>query len=268
MSTRTACRATGVARSTVTYRARRPAQDALRRRLRDLAQARVSYGYRRLHVQLRRDGWRVNLKRVRRLYREEGLSLVRRMPARRKSAATRSTRTPPTAANQRWAMDFMADALADGTRVRVFTLIDLYTRECLALDARPRFTGADVAAALTRVGTARGLPPVIQCDQGTEFTSLALDHWAHAAKVRLDFSRRATPGDNALCEAFNGSVRRECLSQAYFSTNREVQAELDRWREDYNNHRPHQSLANLPPAHFGAHGAATQALAGPRLRST
>ena len=86
--------------------------------------------------------------------------------------------------------------------------------------------------------------------------------------MRLDFSRRATPGDNALCEAFNGSVRRECLSQAYFSTNREVQAELDRWREDYNNHRPHQSLANLPPAHFGAHGAATQALAGPRLRST
>ena len=156
----------------------------------------MSYGYRRLHVLLRRDGWRVNLKRVRRLYREEGLGLVRRRPARRKSAATRPQRTPPTAANERWAMDFMADALADGTRVRVFTLIDLFSRECLALDARPRFTGADVAVVLTRVGVARGLPPVIQCDQGTEFTSLALDHWAHAAKVRLDFSRRATPGDN------------------------------------------------------------------------
>ena len=86
--------------------------------------------------------------------------------------------------------------------------------------------------------------------------------------MRLDFSRRATPGDNALCEAFNGSVRRECLSQAYFSTNLEVQAELDRWREDYNNHRPHQSLANLPPAHFCVGGAATQAAAGPRIRST
>jgi putative transposase len=204
-----ACRATGAARSTVTYRARRPSQDALRRRLRELAQARVSYGYRRLHVLLRRDGWPVNLKRVRRRYREEGLSLVRRRPPRRKSAATRSVRTAPTAANQRRAMDFMGDALADGTRVRVFTLIDLFTRERLALDARPRFTGADVAAVLTRVGTARGLPPVIQCDQGTEFTPLVLDHWAHDHQVTLDFSRRARPGDNVLCEAFNGSVRRE-----------------------------------------------------------
>ena len=104
-------------------------------------------------------------------------------------------------------------------------------------------------------------------DQGTEFTSLALDHWAHDHKVSLDFSRRATPGDNALCEAFNGSVRRECLSQAYFSTNTEAQAELDRWRDDYNNHRPHQSLANLSPAHFGTCGAATQATASPRLRT-
>jgi putative transposase len=151
--------------------------------------------------------------------------------------------------------------------VRVFTLIDLYTRECLALDARPWFTGAAVAAALAGVGATRGLPPVVQCDRGTEFTSLALDHWAHERKVTLDFSRRATPGDNALCEAFNGSVRRECLSQAYFSANLEVQAELDRWREDYNNHRPHQSLANLPPAHFRARGAATQAVADPALRT-
>lgn len=267
MSTRKACRATGVARSTVTYRARQPSQDALRRRLRELAQTRVSFGYRRLHVLLRRDGWRINVKRVRRLYREEGLSLLRRRPARRRSAAMLSTRVPPTAENQRWAMDFMADALADGTRVRVFTLIDLFTRECLALEARPRFTGADVAAVLTRVGAGRGLPPTIQCDQGTEFTSLALDHWAHAQKLTLDFSRRARPGNNALCEAFNGSVRRECLAQAYFSTHTEVQAELDRWRDDYNNHWPHQSLANLPPAQFGAQRAATQALAGRTLRT-
>lgn len=250
------------------YRARRPAQEPLRRRLRELAQARVSYGYKRLHVLLRRDGWAVNLTRVHRLYREEGLALVRRRPARRKSAVARSARAPVTAPNQRWAMDFMADALADGRRVRIFTLIDLHTRECLALDARPRFTGADVAAVLARVGAGRGLPPVVQCDQGTEFTSLALDHWAHDHHVALDFSRRGTPGDNALCEAFNGSVRRECLSQAYFSTHIEVQAELDRWRDDYNNHRPHQSLSNLPPAHFRARGAVTQATTNPALRTS
>lgn len=164
-------------------------------------------------------------------------------------------------------MDLMADALADGSRVRVFTLIDLFTRECLGREVRPRFTGADVAAALARVGAARGLPPTNQCDQGTEFTSFALDHWAYANRITLDFSRRARRGDNALCEAFNGSVRRECLSQGYFSTHAEVQAEVDRWREDYNNDRPHQSLANLPPAHFGARRAATQAAAGPTFRT-
>lgn len=261
VSTRKACRATGVARSTVAYRARRPSQEPLRRRLRELAQARVSYGYKRLHVLLRRDGWAVNVKRVYRLYREEGLALVRRRRTRRKSTVVRSARAPVTGANQRWAMDFMADALQDGQRVRIFTLIDLWTRECLALEARPRFTGADVAAVLTAVSRECGVPRIIQCDQGTEFTSLVLDHWAYTHQVALDFSRRGTPGDNALCEAFNGSVRRECLSQAYFSTHTEVQRELDRWRDDYNNHRPHQSLAYVPPAHFRAAGAITQAAA-------
>ena len=95
-------------------------------------------------------------------------------------------------------MDFMADARAGGQRVRIFTLIDLWTRECLALGAQPRFTGADVAAVLTRVGRVRGLPRIIQCDQGTEFTSLVLDHGASTHQVALDFSRRGTPGDNAL----------------------------------------------------------------------
>ena len=163
-------------------------------------------------------------------------------------------------------MYFMADALADGQRVRIFTLIDLWTRECLAFEAAPRFTGSDVAAVLTRVGEARGMPRIIQCDQGTEFTSLVLDKWAYDPKVALDFSRRGTPGDNALCETFNGSVRRECLSQAYFSTHAAVQAELDRWRDDYNNHRPHQSLAYLPQAHFRAEGVFTQAAGAVALR--
>lgn len=267
VSIRKAGRATGVARSTVAYRARRPSQEPLRRRLRELAQARVSYGYKRLHVLLRRDGWMVNVKRVDRLYREAGLALVRRRRTRRKSAVVRRSRAPVTGANRRWAMDFMADALGDGQRVRIFTLIDLWNRECLALEARPRFTGTDVAAILTVVSEARGAPRLIQCDQGTEFTSLVLDHWAYTHQVALDFSRRGTPGDNALCEAFNGSVRRECLSQAYFSTNTEVQTELDRWREDYNNHRPHQSLAYLPPAQFRGSGAFTQAVATPALRS-
>jgi putative transposase len=142
VSERRACRATRVARSTVQYQARRPAQNALRARLRELAAARVSYGYLRLYVLQRLEGWRVNHKRVYRLYREEGLALQRRRPKRRRSAMPRALRHETTRANERWAMDFMQDVLADGRTMRVFTLVDAHTRECLALEAAPRFRGA------------------------------------------------------------------------------------------------------------------------------
>jgi putative transposase len=223
-----------------------------RARLRDLAAARVSYGYLRLYVLLRREGWRVNHKRVYRLYREEGLALQRRRPKRRRSAMPRSSRHETTRPNERWAMDFMQDVLGDGRSMRVFTLVDAHTRECLALEAAARFRGAEVAAILSSVIAERGAPIVIQCDQGTEFTSIALDQWAYWNKVQLDFSRRGTPGDNAVCEAFNGSVRRECLSQAYFLSYVDAQHVLENWKTDYNNHRPHSSLQDLSPAHFRA----------------
>ena len=213
---------------------------------------RASYGYLRLYVLLKREGWRVNHKRVYRLYREEGLGLQRRRSRRRRSGLARSPRAATTRPNERWAMDFMHDMLADGRTVRVFTLIDAYTRECLALEAGIHFRGADVAALLSRVVAERGTPVIIQCDQGTEFTSMALDQWAYWNHVQLDFSRRGKPGDNALCEAFNGSVRRECLSQAYFLTLGDLRQTLATWKADYNNHRPHSSLNNLTPAHFRA----------------
>ena len=218
VSVRRACRATGVARSTMAYQARRPNQEALRSRLRELAAARTSYGYLRLHVLLRREGWRVNHKRVYRLYRDEGLGLRRRRGRRRRSALVRSPRCDASSPNERWAMDFMQDMLADGRTVRIFTLVDVYTRECLALEAGVHFRGADVGDLLSSVIAVRGAPTIIQCDQGTEFTSMAVDQWAYWNHVQLDFSRRGRPGDNAVCEAFNGSVRRECLSQAYFLT--------------------------------------------------
>jgi putative transposase len=224
----------------------------LRARLRELAAVRTSYGYLRLHVLLKREGWQVNHKRVYRLYREEGLGLQRRRARRRRSALARSPRAAPTRANERWAMDFMHDMLADGRTLRVFTLVDVFTRECLALEASSRFRGADVAALLSAVVADRGGPAIIQCDQGTEFTSLALDQWAYWNHVQLDFSRRGTPGDNAVCEAFNGSVRRECLSQAYFLTLDDVRRTLEDWKGDYNNQRPHSSLNNLAPAQFRA----------------
>jgi len=257
VSTRQDCDATGVSRSTVQYRGRRPTQEPLRQRLRELAAARVSYGYRRLHVLLRREQWEINIKRVRRLYREESLALMRRTPKRRtpkrrRSAVARPGQALATRPNERWARDFVHDALATREPFRVLTVIDCYTRECLALVARRTFRGEDVAAVLSTVATTRPLPLVIQCDQGTEFTSLALDHWAYWNKLQLAFSRPATPGDNARCEAFNGSLRRECLSQGYFTSLDDAQQALNTWQTEYNNVRPHSSLGDRPPAHFGA----------------
>ena len=266
LSERRACHAVGVWRSGVRYRSRRPSQLPLRQRIREIAAVRLSYGYKRVHVLLQREGWPVNRKRVHRLYREEQLQLRRKRPTRRRSAVAREGRAAATAPNQRWAMDFVHDQLGDGRAFRVFAAVDVFTRECVALVARPRFRGADVAAVLTAVGAQRPLPAVIQCDNGTEFTSIALDHWAYARGVRLDFSRRGTPTDNAVAESFNASLRRECLSQALFSTPTEVEQDLRAWQHDYNNVRPDTSLGNRSPAHFRAHHSPEAAAATPRKR--
>jgi putative transposase len=232
------------------YRSHRAPQDALRRRLRELAAVRSSYGYRRLHVLLRREGWPINAKRVYRLYVEEGLGLRRKKPKRRRAAVARVARRKAARPNQRWAMDFMHDEFQDGRRMRVLTVIDVFTRECLALEARRTFRGTDVAAILSDLVERHGKPGTIQCDQGTEFTSMAMDHWAYWNKVGLDFSRPGAPGDNARNEAFNGTVRRECLSQHYFLNITEASVVLDSWRNEYNNERPHGSLGHLSPAGF------------------
>jgi putative transposase len=254
LSERRACRALGVGRSLLQYRSVRPTQEPLRARIREIASVRVSYGYRRVHVLLRRDGWQVNRKRVYRLYREEGLCLKRRRPKRRRAVVPRQTRVAATAVNERWAMDFMSDALAGGQKLRVLTVLDTYTRECVALEVGVHFRGGDVAQVLTRVGVERGLPSVINVDNGTEFTSRALDHWAWSQRVEFDFSRRGKPVDNAFIEAFNSLVRRECLSQHYFSTLAEARHVLDAWRVEYNNHRPHGSLGDRTPTEFRGGG--------------
>ncbi len=192
----------------------------MRRRLRELATVRTSYGYRRLHVLLRREGWPVNAKRVYRRYVEEGLGLRRKKPKRRRAAVARATRTKVVRPNQRWAMDFMHDELLNGRRMRVLTVIDVFTRECLALEARRRFRGTDVAMILGGLVERHGTAETIQCDQGTEFTSMAMDHWAYWNKVGLDFSRPGTPGDSA--------------------------------RNEHNNDRPLGSSGHIPPAWYKA----------------
>jgi putative transposase len=242
----------GFARSSIVYRSRRPPQEALRRRIRELAAVRISYGYRRLHVLLRREGWPINAKRVYRLYLDEGLGLKRKKPKRRRSAVAREGKPTVTMPNERWAMDFMHDTLFDGRSIRVLTVIDMFTRECLALEVRRGFRGEHVAAVLSELVARHGKPRTIQCDQGTEFTSITLDHWAYWNKVGLSFSRPGRPGDNARNEAFNGVVRRECLSHHYFLDLNEAAGVLHSWKEEYNKVRPHGSLGQSTPACYEA----------------
>ena len=152
-------------------------------------------------------------------------------------------------------MDFMHDTLADGRAVRVLTVLDVYTRECVALSAAAAFRGGDVARVLGAVGAERGLPQRINVDNGTEFTSKALDHWAYWNRIQLDFSRPGKPVDNTFIEAFNGTLRRECLSSHWFLSLDDLQHTLETWQDDYNNRRPHSSLADVPPAEFRAGGS-------------
>lgn len=255
LSERRACRAMGASRSMVRYRSVRPHQEALRKRLKELARVRVRAGYKQLHVFLRREGWPVNHKRVYRLYTEEGLTVKRRRPKRHRSAVIRKERSMPTEPNQQWAMDFMHDTLEGGQMIRLLTAIDLHTRECVVLKVAKGFRGENVGDLLSQAGDRRGkLPERIRVDNGTEFTSKALDHWAYWNKVRLDFSRPGKPVDNCFVEAFNGTVRRECLSQHWFTGLEDAQRTLDAWRDDYNNTRPHRSLANQSPAKYRGGG--------------
>lgn len=216
VSERTACDAGGVARSSVRCASVAASQEPLRQRLRELAQTRIAYGYRRLHVLLCCEGWPVNHKRVQRLYPDESLTQQRKRPKRRRSAATRVVRVQPGAAHERWAMDFIHDQLADGTAFRVLSIVDLYTRECVGLVPALRLRAEDVVATLSQMRDERGIPAVIQCDNGTEFTSVALDHWCYWNHVRVDFSRPGKPTDNAAIESFHNSFWRECLTPHYF----------------------------------------------------
>jgi putative transposase len=252
VSIRRACQVAAAPRSSYHYHPRLDRQEHLRGRLKDLAYSRVIYGYRRLHILLQREGWQVNHKRIYRLYTEEGLTLKRRRPKRHKSAVPRNVRIEPKGINDVWTMDFMSDQLADSRRFRILTMLDVYTRENLALIAGQSFRGEDVAAILSRIVEERDTPEYIHCDNGCEFTSKVMDQWAWLNNVRLDFSRPGKPTENAYIESFNGRVRQECLNQHWFTTMDEVQRILDIWRVNYNLERPHSSLGNQSPLEFAS----------------
>ena len=251
VSERHACRALGFPRSTHRHRSVRDDRAELRIRLRDLATTRVRYGYRRLHVLLQREGWKVNHKLVYRIYCEEGLQMRSKTPRRHKSCRVRRERSKATRTDESWSMDFMSDQLFSGQRFRILTLVDNFSRESLAIEAGQRLTGDHVVQVLNRVREERGVHPrTIRVDNGPEFVSRSLDWWAYWNAVELDFSRPGKPTDNAFIESFNGRLRQECLNQHWFLSMQDAQENLDSWRKDYNEHRPHSSLGQRTPQEF------------------
>lgn len=251
VSERRATRLLGFGRSTVRCRPHRDPQEALRIRLRELAASRVRFGYRRLTVLLRREGWPVNAKRIYRLYPEEGL-IVRTKPRHRAAQRQRVPQSPVRTPNQRWAMDCVHQRLVDGRWFRVLTVLDQCPRECLRLVADSGLSGQKVAAALEPGVQYRGAPQAITVDNGSEFASRALEVWAYQHGIQLDFIRPGRPVENSFIEAFNGRLRDECLNVECFFSLDDARRKLECWRDDSDHYRPHSALAGRTPAEVAA----------------
>lgn len=257
ISERRAIRFTGFPRATVRYQSVREPQEALRARIRELADQRKRWGYRMIHTVLRREGWPVNRKRVQRLYREEGLA-VRRRGKKRRSQLPRPVREPLFGRNERWSMDFVSDTLSSGRRFRCLTIIDEFSRECLAIHVAHSIPALRVIEVLERLREERGLPNVIVTDNGSEFTSRAFDAWAYARGVKIDFIQPGKPVQNAFIESFNGTLRDDCLNLHWFISLKDAQESIGDWRRDYNEVRPHSSLGGLTPSEYAGDQSADE----------
>jgi putative transposase len=250
VSARRAMRVIRLSRSRWHYQPQRPLRDApIRRRLKELAVERPRFGYKRLHVLLRREGVVVNLKRVYRLYREERL-LVRPHRSRKRTMEPRVPLPAPLAANERWGMDFIHDACINGRRFRCLTMVDEFTRECPRIDVDTSLPAARVIAALEQLADVRGLPKSIVVDNGPEFISRALDIWAYRHGIHLVFIRPGKPVENAYIESFHSRFRDECLSAHWFLDIADARFQIEHFRRDYNECRPHSSLGNRTPDEF------------------
>lgn len=243
-----ACALCLLARSLAYYKPHGRDDQAVRARIKEIAAVRIRYGMARIHVLLRREGWQDNHKRVRRIYRQEGLNLRWRRPRRSKAAVHRSETVALSGANQCWSMDFVSDALFDGRRFRALTLVDNFSRECLEIEVGGSLKAEDVVRVMERMKLTRGIVPErIKVDNGSEFISKALDKWACQNNVVLDFSRPGKPTDNAFIESFNGSFRDECLNTNWFLSLEDAREKIAAFREEYNHFRPHSALGNLTP---------------------
>ena len=256
MSERRACSVIAADRKTIRYRSRRPPEAELRARLRDLANVRRRFGYRRLFILLRREGEASGINRIYRLYREEGLT-VRKRRARRRAVGVRAPILVEAKVNARWSLDFVHDQLANGRRFRVLNITDDVTRECLAAIPDTSISGHRVARELTALMSRRGKPGMIVSDNGTEFTSNAILSWAKDHTVDWHYIAPGKPMQNGFVESFNGRMRDELLNETLFFGLDHARQAISEWAADYNTGRPHSSLAYQTPAAFAAQLTAT-----------
>jgi len=251
MSERRACTLVAADRKMVRYRSRRPPDVELRSRLRDLANQRRRFGYRRLFILLREQGEPSGINRIYRLYREEGLT-VRKRKARRRAIGTRTPILVEARVNARWSLDFVHDQFAQGRRLRILNIVDDVTRECLAAIPDTSISGKRVARELTRLVGARGKPKMIVSDNGTEFTSNAILSWAKGHAVDWHYIAPGRPMQNGYIESFNGRMRDELLNESLFVDLDQARRLIDDWVTDYNTARPHSSLGYKTPADYAA----------------
>ena len=234
------------------YKSKGRNDELLRMRMKEIASVRVRYGFWRIYILLRREGFTDNHKRMYRVYCEEGLNLRSKRPKRNRSASHRK----PSVGNayilhECWSMDFVSDQLYDGSRFRALTVVDNFSRKCLAIHAGKSLKGSDVVGVMRQITqVVNYCPKRIKVDNGSEFISKVLDKWAYENKVELDFSRPGKPTDNPYIESFNGSFRDECLNANWFFSLEDAQEKFDIWREDYNGYRPHSSLGDMSPNEY------------------
>jgi putative transposase len=247
LSERRACSIIGVCRRVLRYRRRRADDAAIRIRLRELALERRRFGYRRLGILLAREGFKMNRKKLLRIYGEEGLK-VRRRRGRKRALGTRAPMTVPQRPNQRWSLDFLSDAFTDGRKFRIFAVVDDFSRECLALVPDTSLSGVRVARELDAIIARRGRPQAIVSDNGTELTSMAILRWSQDTRVEWHYIAPGKPTQNAFIESFNGRLRDELLNETLFTTLAQARIVLAEWRHDYNTVRPHSKLGGRTPA--------------------
>ena len=252
ISERRACRLTQLARSTQRRKPSKKADGDIAQRLSELARERQRFGYRRLTALLRREGRKLNHKRVYRLYRDLGLAMRRRKRRHSGQRLAAAAKTPLQRANQRWAMDFVADTLAHGRTFRVLTILDEHTRECLAVETDTSLPGLRVIRVLERLAQTRGLPDEIHVDHGPEFVCRAVRSWCEKQRVLLRYIEPGRPMQNGHIESFNGRLRDECLNANWFLNLASARNQLEYWRSDYNQARPHSALGYQTPNEFAA----------------